>query len=289
MGIIETLLRGLGSQPPATTAKHGLVGSSPQALAEPETPYSAPAKRTILAQNLKDLQAPVVRPAVQAETTPESSVDLGSGTTLPPGEQKPKADVAPQGNFMEGLKDFFIDKERGGMTMHGLLTLGALARAVTGGREAAQGMKGGGVESANLGAFMSGATQGVQAKQEQFEKDKLAREKMASDERIAANKITAAAENKPSAQDKFANMMISKSIGTPDWMSEAKLQNMVKPEHAGTTGDVLRYWYLNDIIGPSVADYFMRMGGSAAFAGTAGTAVVPPANTTGANNNPAGI
>lgn len=199
-------------------------------------------KGKVSAEDSASVQTPVVQ---QPATTPAPT--------------SPAA--AQQGDFLSGLKDFFIDKERGGMTMHGLLTLGALARAVTGAREGAAGMAGGGLESANLASFMGGAAQGVAEKQKDYAADKLARDKIAAEKEIAQQKL-ATEGKKQTAQEKYAERIILNQSSRPDWTTDEVIRQQVSDAHKNEQGDMLRYWYFYENFGPAIAEHFLNQGGS---------------------------
>jgi hypothetical protein len=137
-------------------------------------------------------------------------------------KEKDKNPEPPKGDFVSGLKDFFWDKDKGGMTTHGLLTLGALARVVSGSREAAAGMKGGGLESANVGTALSGLMAGSNARRSELEQLQLEKDKLKNAKDIANNKADAKA-GEPDFYEKQRVYDIKSVMGNkPDFVTTAK-------------------------------------------------------------------
>lgn len=173
------------------------------------------------------------------ETTPTVESVKPSG----PPQNVPRETFKPQGDILGGLKKLAWDDRN---PMERMMLLGALARVVTGAREKAAGMEGGGLESENLLATLAGGAQGYVKGKEFAEKEKTSR--MATAQKAA----TAAA--KPDAYESARISLIKSVLGTkPDFTTAAKSSTLLSD--AGI--DINAYASPRD----AWKEYFVRMNG----------------------------
>lgn len=157
-----------------------------------------------------EVAADEIVPAVKTPT-PD-----GTKPVAPP-QNVPRETFEPQGDILGGLKKLAWDDRN---PMERMMLLGALARVVTGAREKAAGMEGGGLESENLLAALAGGGKGYVAGRKMAEEEKT--------KRMATQQKTEAKAGQPDIYEKARVADIKSVLGAkPDFTTAAKASTLL--------------------------------------------------------------